>query len=162
MSKQILDLTGKRFGKLTVIERDFERQKKVGSTGAYWKCKCDCGNIVIISSTHLVRGKTKSCGCFLKEKLDEILPEGRNYLKQFYVEGTLLKNISSSKLNKNNKSGVRGVSWNKTNKSWVATLTFKGKTVLQKYFKNKQDAINARKEAEEKYFKPILEKYGEL
>ena len=38
-------------------------------------------------------------------------------------------------------------------------LTLKGNLLLDKSFKNKQDAINARKEAEEKYFKPILEKY---
>ena len=39
-------------------------------------------------------------------------------------------------------------------------MMFKGERVLYKNFKSKQDAINARKEAEEKYFKPILEKYN--
>jgi len=36
-----------------------------------WKCKCDCGNIRIIRSECLLRGRTKSCGCLRKEKTKE-------------------------------------------------------------------------------------------
>ena len=54
-----LDLTGKRFGKLTVIKYAFTRKGK-----AYWHCKCDCGNEKDISGTHLVQGDIKSCGCY--------------------------------------------------------------------------------------------------
>ena len=52
------DLTGQRFGMLTVIER---AENKSGRTA--WKCKCDCGNISIALASNLVRGFTKSCGC---------------------------------------------------------------------------------------------------
>ena len=54
-----LDLTGKRFGKLTVIKYAFTRKGKT-----YWHCKCDCGNEKDISSTHLVQGDINSCGCY--------------------------------------------------------------------------------------------------
>lgn len=37
-------------------------------TSAYWKCKCDCGNIITVRGTNLRNGKTKSCGCLSKEK----------------------------------------------------------------------------------------------
>lgn len=59
------DLTGKQFGRLTVISRDFSNDKEVR-----WLCQCSCGNPELISvSTHtLNRGYTQSCGCYRKEK----------------------------------------------------------------------------------------------
>jgi hypothetical protein len=53
-----LDLTGKSFGRLTVLAYDCTIGKK-----AYWKCQCDCGNIRIVSRNCLRQGQTKSCGC---------------------------------------------------------------------------------------------------
>jgi len=58
------DLTGKRFHKLVVLERDFSVQAK----DAHWKCQCDCGNIKTVSGKHLKDGTTKSCGCLRKER----------------------------------------------------------------------------------------------
>ncbi|MDB1728771.1 AP2 domain-containing protein [Enterococcus avium] len=60
---------------------------------------------------------------------------------------------------RNNRSGITGVSYKKRDKVWEANINFQGKRIYLGQFKNKQDAINARKAAEEKYFKPILEKY---
>lgn len=50
--------------------------------------------------------------------------------------------------------------WDKSNKKWRAQITFKGKKHNLGYFTSKQDAINARKKAEEELYDPILEKYG--
>jgi hypothetical protein len=58
-----LDLTGKRFGRLLVIE-DAGRNR-LGC--ALWLCHCDCGNDVVISSRSLQVG-TQSCGCLRVEK----------------------------------------------------------------------------------------------
>lgn len=55
------DLTGQQFGRLTVIERDFNVE---GKKGAYWKCRCECGNIKTIRGYSLTKGVTVSCGCF--------------------------------------------------------------------------------------------------
>lgn len=65
----INNLCGKRFGKLTVIERDYNyaKQNNKKSIG-YWKCQCDCGVTITVSTTHLTSGSTKSCGCLAKEK----------------------------------------------------------------------------------------------
>ena len=42
---KFIDLTGKRFGSLTVIERDFNYKKEKNlANGTFWKVKCDCGN----------------------------------------------------------------------------------------------------------------------
>lgn len=56
---QINDLTGKRFGMLTVIER--AESTKEGR--AQWLCKCDCGKTKVIKGKYLLNGNTKSCGC---------------------------------------------------------------------------------------------------
>lgn len=62
----IRNLTGKKFGRLLVLERDFV--KTCADRSAHWRCLCDCGSIKSISSQHLIRGLTVSCGCFSKEK----------------------------------------------------------------------------------------------
>lgn len=61
MSKPI-DLTGKKFNKLTVLTRDFS---KVGR--AYWICQCECGNKISVRSDFLKSGNTKACGCMHKK-----------------------------------------------------------------------------------------------
>ena len=55
-----VNLKGKRFGKLTVI--DFSRVK---DGRIYWKCKCDCGNECEAQTQLLKDGRTKSCGCLI-------------------------------------------------------------------------------------------------
>ena len=57
-----LDITGERYGRLSVL--CFE---KVHNYRAYFLCICDCGILKVISSNHLRRGNTKSCGCLHKE-----------------------------------------------------------------------------------------------
>lgn len=56
---------GNKYGKLTVISRDYE--KKDGKT--YWKCSCECGNLLVIRADHLRSGHTESCGCSKTEDL---------------------------------------------------------------------------------------------
>lgn len=63
MHPSFVDLTGKRFGRLTVINRiDF----KNGIT--IWSCVCDCGTICDVSTNSLNSGKKQSCGCLQKER----------------------------------------------------------------------------------------------
>ena len=55
----INDLTGRVFGKLTVIEQTSERK----NNNVVWKCQCECGNIHLVKSSVLLSGSTTSCGC---------------------------------------------------------------------------------------------------
>lgn len=55
----VIDMTGKKYGKWTVLERAGSDKHKT----AMWKCQCECGNISIISGTALRQGLTISCGC---------------------------------------------------------------------------------------------------
>lgn len=142
------NLLGKKFGKLTVI--DFEKSGTKSRTR--WLCKCDCGNTKIVYASKLLSGQTKSCGCLAKDAA--ILIDRK---KRVEVEGTNLDKIRA-KTNRNNTSGVKGVHYHKKSKKWVAQLNFKGKVVFREEFDTLKEATEARKEAEKKYFKPILEK----
>ena len=66
---KLIDLTGKTFGRLTIIQRDFSKP----SRKAMWLCKCTCGKQVIVGSDHLRSGHSKSCGCLQKEKAANVM-----------------------------------------------------------------------------------------
>ena len=66
MGAKLIDLTGKRFGKLTVIRRDSDKVLPSGSKVARWFCECDCGNTVSVIGSNLRKGTSKSCGCQFK------------------------------------------------------------------------------------------------
>lgn len=91
------DLTGLTFGRLTVLERGDNRINKSGGHSIMWKCKCSCGNpnIILVESSHLNSGKTKSCGCLRKEghKFNDLTGMKFNML-------TVIKRIENSKHNK--------------------------------------------------------------
>lgn len=57
------DLTGKRFGRLTVIEQAEDYITSSGTHIARWCCKCDCGKYITLKGTMVKNGYTKSCGC---------------------------------------------------------------------------------------------------
>lgn len=63
------DITGKRFGSLTVLFR--VQNDKQGNS--YWLCKCDCSNDFVVRGTSLRSGHTTSCGCMKKEIISEKL-----------------------------------------------------------------------------------------
>lgn len=62
-----IDLTGQRFGRLTVIKRAPDHFTGKGNKLTMWGCVCDCGNTRIIQSAALRYGATKSCGCYSSE-----------------------------------------------------------------------------------------------
>lgn len=57
----MIDLTGKTFGRLTVLEAHGRSKDR---KNVFWKCLCSCGNFKVIMGSSLRRGATKSCGCF--------------------------------------------------------------------------------------------------
>ena len=63
---RLIDLTGQRFGRLTVMERAEDYVSPKGRHIPRWLCKCDCGKEKVINSESLKSGKTKSCGCLYK------------------------------------------------------------------------------------------------
>ena len=60
---RLIDLTGNRYGRLTVLKRSENDVSANGIQHRRWLCRCDCGNEVIINGGYLKSGDTKSCGC---------------------------------------------------------------------------------------------------
>ena len=63
--KPKIDLTNKKFGKLTVIEPIENCVSLKGINITRWKCKCECGNYTNVRTGNLISGHTKSCGCLV-------------------------------------------------------------------------------------------------
>lgn len=59
-----IELTGKRFGKLTVLEKTNKRSK---CGAVLWKCKCDCGKEKFFRTSELTTMNRRSCGCLIAE-----------------------------------------------------------------------------------------------
>ena len=69
---KMINLTGQRFNRLVVLERDIETQLLKNSKDAFWKCQCDCGNVVSVRGHDLRQNKIQSCGCLRKENTKSI------------------------------------------------------------------------------------------
>ena len=86
-----IDITGQRFGRLTVLEEDGYAGRQIR-----WKCKCDCGNIISVASYDLRSGHTQSCGCIRskgEEKINILLNKNNiNYTVQKTFNNLISKN----------------------------------------------------------------------
>jgi len=230
------DLTGQRFGRLIVVERNGSRINKNNNHRANWLCRCDCGNSIEATTDLLKNGHTSSCGCMRTDILVKRNKDGikRNQYdlsneygigytfdnKPFYFDkedynkikdytwhesnGYLITHLyrnsvrttirlhrlilsiqdnleldifvdhinhnlfdnrkvnlrivdnSHNQMNKivakNNTSTVKGVHFDKLINMWIARITINGNRIRLGKFNSFNDAVKARKEAEEKYF----------
>ena len=79
-------------------------------------------------------------------------------VKKAFVDGTNIKQIDPDrKLNSNNKTGVKGVSFIASRQKYRAQITFKRKVITLGEFDRLEDATEARKKGEDMYFAPMLE-----
>lgn len=149
MMSHVKDLTGKRFGRLVVIQRE----GKVKNGNVTWLCRCDCGKMKVVDGYCLRTGQTLSCGCLRREHAKQAIrnnPETMKYMGNWHVlEKTW--HPTTEDLRANNKSGVTGVSYDQTQNRWVARLYFHGRYVLNNMYERKENAIMARKNAEAVY-----------
>lgn len=226
---KLIDLTGMKFGRLTVIERGEDYIELSGVHRPQWKCKCECNpeKIIEVAGKSLKTGNTQSCGCMRKETIHKKFKKYNDYEIQedyvimyttkgepFYVDledfwkvkdicwrkdkdGYLIgcldnkrpirlhryimdcpdnlvvdhinhditdnrKNnlrvvtVSQNQMNRRktnrNTSGIVGVCWNKEYNKWISKITVGSQKIHLGSFDNFDDAVKARKDAEEKYF----------
>lgn len=102
--KKIQDLTGQKFGRLTVLERAPNYITPKGRQRSNWKCQCECGKIITVIGTHLRNGNTKSCGCLQKEKAKQLLKDYHKYPNTNYK-------LINKKYNKYDLSGEYGIGY---------------------------------------------------
>lgn len=68
MAHPLIDLTGRRFGRLTVVRRaGTYYPPAIEGQQPTWECLCDCGNTKIVRRSGLTSGQTRSCGCLRSE-----------------------------------------------------------------------------------------------
>ena len=80
------DITGQKFGKLTVIERNGYTADKDGKRISMWLCKCECGNTATVSQKLLVTGGKKSCGCIRKYyKGNKLEQHGKSHTRIYAI-----------------------------------------------------------------------------
>lgn len=146
MGKSVcINIAGKRFGRLIVIKRAEHTGKR-----AHWLCRCDCGNEVVVSGTNLRNGNTSSCGCY--SKLQRLKGSG-------CVQGTKVCQLSS-KLHRNNPTGVRGVTYYKPLSKYRAGIAFKGNAYHLGYYDTLEEAKTVRQKAEKEIWGDFLEWYN--
>lgn len=145
------DLTGMKYGELFVKGYSHTSDDK---RNRFWKCICSCGKSAIVATTDLTTGRVKSCGHLIAEKASQIADCGTNPAS-----------IYSEKLSTRNKSGVKGVYYDKNKCKWIAEIMFQGKKYRLGAYYKKEDAIKARQAAENKllgdFFTWYAEKYPE-
>ena len=243
------DLTGRRFGELTVISRAPDYILPCGKPQVMWNCKCSCGKDIITRALQLKNGESKSCGHLQREIIRRMMSERKAYntydlsgeygigydnneryfyfdledydlIKDYYwlvnnadgyveartsqqgkkrkiklhrlimgvvdedwkrvqvdhIHGkdsrfdnrksnlrtaTISQNGMNVGVRPNNTSGVTGVNWQKNRNKWRARIRINQKDIHLGEFEEFQDAVNARKEAEQKYFREFSYDYSQ-
>lgn len=144
-STKKLDLTGKRYGKLTVLAP----AQAIGNRTA-WLCRCDCGNQTVAKTCHLRNGHVISCGCAAAGGIGRRL---------HYVDGTCVEMLRAGTIRSNNKSGVPGVDWRREKHCWRASICFKGTRYYLGSYARFEEAVKARKRAEEDLHSRFLQDF---
>lgn len=102
---RLLDLTGKRFKYLIVIERAESKNKRT-----MWRCRCDCGGYIVTRADALKIGDSLSCGCYGMRRFKESKETHKLSKTRVYH---IWENMKQRCLNKNKTSfhlyGGRGI-----------------------------------------------------
>ncbi len=151
------NLIGRRFGKLEVIGRSDKRGSRGARTVPLWECRCECGAICYKATDTLTNPEVSMCndcaGKYATSKMRE---------KAGFVDGTQISRITSDKLIATNTSGCRGVYFDKRSGKYRARLKFKGKIMDFGSYANFEDAVKARKAAEQEYYGEFLEHLDQM
>ena len=141
------DYIGNRYNHLTLIKNVNKINENNSKLALF---ECDCGNVKELVFTQVLNGKIKTCGC--KQGFSSMQEQ-----KEKHKIALLKYNMSDTI--KSNTSGFRGITI--VNGKYRARIQINKKSKHLGYFNTLDEAIQTRKEAEEKYFKPVLDKYNQ-
>lgn len=106
----LIDLTGKQFGRLTVIGRAEDQVAPNGRRRVMWVCKCECGNVKVVNGDNLKGGKTLSCGCLHKEiARDNMITHGDTDSRLYGVWCAIKRRCCKSYEPRYDRYGGRGI-----------------------------------------------------
>lgn len=101
-----IDLTGQRFGRLTIIERG----PNSPSGSARWRCKCDCGNETLSSAAALRSGHTRSCGCLgLEHATQAKIKHGETHERLYDVWAAMKRRCDNPNVDAYKYYGGKGI-----------------------------------------------------
>ena len=132
---------GKKFNHLTLI-KNLNKVNKDNSKIALFKC--DCGNIKELVFTQVLNNEIKTCGCKQGYLSNDSKKKKQTSLLNFYKNKTM----------KNNRTGYTGISF--VNGKYRVRIQINKKSKHIGYFDNLDKAIEARKQAEGKYFSTLI------
>lgn len=145
-SRKRLDLTGQRFGSLTVL-----RPAENNGGRTTWLCRCGCGEEITVKTYRLRSGQVTCCHRCRGEFGLQTLT---------YVDGTCVEMLQNKSVRRNNSCGVTGVDWLTAKHLWRASICFKGRRYYLGSFKQFEDAVSARKRAEAELHDRFLCEYS--
>lgn len=97
---KLIDLTGQKYGKWTVIKRD----KGCSANHAKWICECECGETRSVTGNALRRGESRSCGC-----LKNSCAKGSYGSRLYYIYTNMRKRCYWEKSSQYKNYGGRGI-----------------------------------------------------
>lgn len=151
-----IDITGNRYGRLVAVSPTNERM----AHSIKWLCHCDCGNDCTVAAIHLRNGDTTSCGCRQSEVHRKTIGTAQKERNAYIIGGTDVLQLLKKKPCVNNTSGYSGVSYDRSVYLWKAYIVFKRKRYYLGGYKNKSNAIQARKCAENHIYGDFLDWYS--
>lgn len=100
---RLIDITGKKVGKLTVIKKG--PNDKGGRP--LWICQCECGNMCLVSGQRLRAGTTNSCGCL--RHVSHTITHGMSSTRLYYIWSAMKARCNQSKHHGYKDYGGRGI-----------------------------------------------------
>lgn len=147
--RRVLPYIGKRYGRLTVLEKTEETVRHGSTRSPLWRCRCDCGNITLVRLDSLTSGNIKSCGCMEHEGKTQKMRKAAGF-----VDGTQVSRIR--RILEHNASAadedMMGVNYDRKSRKWQATLIFQGIRHRLGSYDTPRESATARKKAEQAWF----------
>ena len=150
------DLTGQKFGRLTVLNLSDKRAPRGKRTVPLWECRCDCGSLTYKSTDTLKNSDVSMCSDCATKYATEKMRKSCGYR-----DGTQISRITSHNLISTNTSGCRGVYYDKKSGKRRVRIKFKKKLLNIGTFANFEDAVKVRKAAEDKIFGEFIKQINE-
>lgn len=134
------DLTGQKFGRLIVLGIDEERKdyKKL-----FWKCQCDCGNVISVTTTHLKNGHSTSCGCKRVENFIKTIKKFNDYdLNGEFGIGYTTNTNKEFYFDKEDFDKIKNYTWRENSCGYIVTSDFSDSIYMHRFIMQDREMID--------------------